>query len=280
MKILIDTFIHQNLIHKNRKGGGKYDKTKSMSFNYNDKIYKIKVKIEYDDNDEYIESMYILHDNDEYERCMIILIYRTDENAIIQDFKSNSECIKSDIIENDVGIGTILMEFIIKLLTMSKDKLNIKNIILTDNSVIPCIKNKIYPNIIFSDLYTLINGYSWYAKFGFKIYNRDKTKLNNITKIFNNNKYIIDTTKYDSEIFKIIISDSLNNVNSVDKNYLKDNIESLNIILSKYNENTLLKDVLKEISNDDCNLFRILMDSIITKLGIESLSKQDYILRL
>ncbi len=109
---------------------------------------------------------------------MIIIIYRDEQYAIIQDFKSNINYIKSDI---NNGIGNIFMNFTIELL---KKK-------LTDNSVIPCKNNRIHPNINFSDLYTLINDCSWYTKFGFKIYTNNKHKLNEITNIFNNNKNII-----------------------------------------------------------------------------------------
>ncbi len=277
MKILIDTFIHQYLIHKNRKGGGKYDKTKSMSFNYNDTIYKIKVKIEYDNNDEHIENLYILNDNDEYDRCVIIIIYRDDETAIIQDLKSNSECIHSDIDISGNGIGTILMEFTINLLSKLKDNLNIKNIILTDNSVIPCKIDKIYPNINFADLYTLINSTPWYVKFGFKIYHKNTIKMNEITNIFNNNKNIMNNHKYNIDEFKNYIKESIYNANNADKQYLKNNLNKLLNILSEFNNNILLKNVLKEVSKKDCNLIRIMMNTIMKNLNIQSLSRNDYI---
>ncbi len=280
MQILIKTFLNQNLIHKKRFGGGKYDKIKTLSFNYNSQIYKIKIKIEYDDNDEFIENIYILHDNDNNDRCMILIIYRDEQYAIIQDFKSNINCIKSDIYDINNGFGNILMKFTIELLKINKDKLNIKRIILTDNSVIPCNSNRIHPNINFSDLYTLINGCSWYAKFGFKIYSNNKHKLNEITNIFNNNKNIIENTKFNIDMFKSIILDSLKDSSKIDYEFLKDNINFLINTLSKYNNINYLKDVLKDISVNNCNLFRILINSVMNKYGLESLSIYDYVLYL
>ena len=51
-------------------------------------------------------------------------------------------------------------------------------------------------------------------------------------------------------------------------------------ILLKYNNTNYLKDVLKDIFLNNYNLFRILMNSIMNKYGLESLSKYDYVLYL
>ena len=101
--------------------------------------------------------------------------------------------------------------------------------------------------------------------------------MNEITNIFNNNKNIMNNHKYNIDEFKNYIKESIYNANNADKQYLKNNLNKLLNILSEFNNNILLKNVLKEVSKKDCNLIRIMMNTIMKNLNIQSLSRNDYI---
>ena len=91
--------------------------------------------------------------------------------------------------------GEILMEIIIKICK----KLKIKEITLTDDSYILCATNpNARINLIYSKM--LLNGETWYGKFGFvpveefnkKIYkeNQENYKINKLTKDIKKEKFI------------------------------------------------------------------------------------------
>jgi hypothetical protein len=67
--------------------------------------------------------------------CILILIYKDDNNAILQGI-SNDECFTTPLFNNVKHLMTIAIKFLKKY----KNKFNIKYVELTDNSYISCDK--------------------------------------------------------------------------------------------------------------------------------------------
>jgi len=144
-----------------------------------------KLKIDYNDNKYvYEEAMdhnyYILYSFDKLE-CVTVIIDKENRHAEIHGIGNYKTCIK-DVTNN---VGSTLLKVTIKMLQKYKDKLDIKKILITDNSLKKC--NNV--NIKLSVMLTLVSGDTWYGKYGFrpvdvetiKYYDKNKMIMNTIT---------------------------------------------------------------------------------------------------
>ena len=165
-----------------------------------------KLKIVYNDN-KYVyeeamdDNFYVLYSFDKLE-CVSVVIDKENRYAEIHGLGNYKTCIK-DVTNN---VGSTLLKITIKMLQKYKDKLDIKKILITDNSLKKC--NNI--NIKLSVMLTLLTGDTWYGKYGFrpvdnvtiKYYEKNKMIMNTITlKDIDLIKYL-KMTKLDRKIIK------------------------------------------------------------------------------
>jgi len=158
-------------------GGGK-----KLKVIYNDREYVF--------NEAMDKNYYILYSKDEFE-CVTIIIDLENKIAEIHGIGNYRSCL-DDI---NTNIGSTLLKITLKMIKKYKEKLDIKKILITDNSLKKC-NNK---NIKLSVMLTLLTGNTWYGKYGFKPV--DDTLI----KYYDNNKKIMNTiTLKDIDLIKYL----------------------------------------------------------------------------
>lgn len=209
-------------------------------------------------------DLYMLYTKPDKLHCIMILIDSKEKNAIIEGLSGDYPHCPN---------GSNLLKISIKFLKEQKNNFGIKRIILRDNSMKACFGK----NIIFSDMYTLLYGTTWYMAYGFLPYDQNtKSYDRNLIKIAKKNKYIIDTTNVsDVKNFKKYINkyaeqgdfDKIKFNKKIDE--LKDEKLShfLKLLLKKYNKNT-------------CMLFCNIYQQIMFDLGIQSLHARSFYMKL
>tara|TARA_B110000971_G_C19974750_1_gene484411 strand:+ start:564 stop:1334 length:771 start_codon:yes stop_codon:yes gene_type:complete len=208
-----------------------------------------KLKINYNNN-KYVyeeimdENYYILYSYDKFE-CVTVIIDKEDRYAEIHDIGNYKTCIK----DVDTSVGSPLLKITIKMLQKYKEKLDIKKILITDNSLKKC-SNK---NIKLSVMLTLLTGNTWYGKYGFKPV--DDTLI----KYYENNKKIMNTLKLkDIDLIKYL------KMTKLDKKV----IESCFI---ENHQSTLLKDYLTRFIKEydkTCDYFYDFYFTLFIDLGL------------
>ncbi len=167
----------------------------------------------------------------------------------------------------ELNNGKAIMEISIKMLKKFKDKFNIKQIQLKDNSFITCDDKT---TIVLSDLSFLQHNETFYSRFGFKP--REDTDYENYMK----NKAILSISK----VKKIKLDKILNNYNNVINLKLKEQIlEDYNTHLN-YNIIQWFNLFSKTFMKKDCKLFKFIIDSIYLKLELIKLNNIEYSMKL
>lgn len=159
-----------------------------------------KLKVIYNDH-EYVfneamdKNYYILYSKDEFE-CVNIIIDLENKIAEIHGIGNYTSCL-DDV---NTNIGSTLLKITLKMIKKYKDKLDIKKILITDNSLKKC-NNK---NIELAPMLTLITGDTWYGKYGFKPTDE------RLIKKYENNKKIMNTlTLKDINLIKYLLMSKL-----------------------------------------------------------------------
>jgi hypothetical protein len=170
--------------------------------------------------------------------------------------------------------GSLLLKMAIKFIESVKDEYKLKFIQLTDNALKYCG----YKRINLSDMYMLLNGDTWYGKYGFipikSIDTKSVVENKDYLNLYSKNKKIIDKTYvYHIENMEQYLLDSLrkNNIN-INKNHIKNYV-------NKY-RNLKLSDFLRKfLKNYDknCKLFEYFYKKIIGDLGMKSFVNNIYI---
>ena len=266
----------------NNVEGGNIEKTQQIQFN--DFIFNISVKKEKDD----IFVGILTHNKDSPLYCGNMMISRKNKLAIITNISYYKDCavpVQSGLNENDNKIGTktasgsIILKFILKYLKKNKETLNIDRIVLTDNSFKICMncpsKNK-SKNIQLSNLNVLLYGDTWYGKYGFRPYDKNKNipdekEIN----YYNKNKKImkkvlVKDTKLIDHIRKGIYIHKLYNID-------------MTMVINKIKEwqDRKLSEVLKIIMKDYekyCCLFEYIGDKLFDELGLKSFRNYSFYL--
>lgn len=223
--------------------------------------YKFKVITDVDN--ELVSVTLIRHESDNLDEpiCANILIDKDGECAL-QSILYMPECM-SPLYQDEKGGGSLMLQFIIKLLKREKEKLGVKRLYLTDNSSKPC---KNCPrDLTLSNMHTLLYGESWYGKYGFRPIRKDKKgETEELQFRYEQNKEIINRALVrDINLMDIIIDASVKSGVSVNKSNLESYLER--------NKDRLLKDVLKEFLhnyNKFCCLFEYMIEGLFYVLRL------------
>lgn len=208
-----------------------------------------------------------------------------DDNHYILSSKDNDDCVsviiskngyaeihgignyKSCLQDTNENVGSNLLKLTIKMLKKYKDKLKIKMITLTDNSIKACGKYSIY----LSSMLVLLNGDTWYGKYGFRPieYTSDNYRIDN----FNNKKY---------EANKLIINKiKISDINLI--KYIKltqnDTLIKVTEHLIKEQPNMLLKQFLFNLLKDydnTCKFFYTFYRQLYDDIGLKVFYKNQF----
>jgi len=194
--------------------------------------------------------------------CIIIAVDLKDRNAIIHGLSHYNKCTKP-FIEQGKGGGSILLKFALGIIKVNKDIFNIDRIILEDNAQKDC--NNCDKKRL-SNLYFLMNGNTWYGKYGFRPYDKNDqiSDKKRIKKYIRNQKIIEDIKVKDIPLVKYM-NDAIikHNIKNIDMDILGPKIESLgNEPLS-----SIIK-VLMDGYNSFCCIFAHIINKIYKKLGM------------
>lgn len=239
---------HKDLfINYLKQQGGSIENLSKLTIKYNDHKY-IFEKSEIDNDN------YILYAIDGLE-CVSVIINFSDKTAEIHGIGNYETCVNTTT--SNQHVGSTLLKITIKMLKKYKDKLNINKIILVDNSMKKC--NKV--NIELSMMLTLLNGNTWYGKYGFRPFNGSTYELDRIknSKYENNIKIMDSITISKANIIKYI---KLTN-----KKSLINDVENL----VKSNPNYLLTDFTKSfLTNYDstCKYFNLFYRELFDGIGL------------
>lgn len=235
-------FYNFSLVLYEQSGGGK-----QLIIDYNGTKYKFK--------ENPIDPDHWFLTSSEGDDCVFVIIDRPSGVAEIHGIGNYKSCLA----DTNTNIGSTLLKITLKMLYKYKEKLGIKLIVLTDNSIKYC-KNK---EIKLALMLTLLTGDTWYGKYGFRpvirssnSYAIDKTDLDHYEK----NKQIMSQVK--------ITDIDLNKYISLTKN---DKLMKAVVQLIKSNPNMLIKDFLTNFIRDydsTCELFYEFYEKLYVKLGL------------
>jgi hypothetical protein len=221
-------------------GGGK---SLRISYDNNEYVFE-KIEI----NGEYY-ALYTMNDDE----CVSVIINKKEGIAEIHSISNHSTCIKT----NTLNIGSTILKLTIKMFKKYKEYLDIKKIVLTDNSIKQCCKN----SIILSKMLILLNGDTWYGKYGFRPYNNQTNQIDErLSNKYNKNKDII---------IKITIKDAniLKYINLTNKKSIIEDVEEL----VKLHPDYLLKDFIKSFLHEydkTCKYFVLFYEQLFEDIGL------------
>lgn len=200
-----------------QKGGGKPKKLQYIYDNTKFLLYEVTHDAGFD------ISVHRKNDIDNPQTCLHIMIDSELKLAYIQNISYYADCI--DVGLTHPGGGSLLLKMCIQFLKDTKEKYNVTRIQLKDNSFLPCKQKS---RMMLSVMYTLLNGDTWYGKYGFRPYDPfENTENIQKAQIYNRNKTIVTTTKVrDTNLFQHLFS-AINTVYPVDINKNKDYVNKL-----------------------------------------------------
>jgi hypothetical protein len=240
---------------------------KQIYYNYINKIgdSKIKLKIKYEDKNYTFEEFniddnyYVLYSSDELE-CISILIDKKKQIAELHGIDNYKTCINTT--RSNQKVGSILLILTIKMLIKYKDKLNIKKIILVDNSIKICNTFNIdLPMMLILLNGNTLYGNTWYGKYGFRPVDITTYELDTIK-----------NAKYENNI-KIMNTMTISKANIL--NYIKlTNKKSLIIDVEKLllnHPNYLLRDFINSLLHNydkTCKYFNLFYKQLFDDIGL------------
>lgn len=208
--------------------------------------------------------------------CIVIIIDPETKLCAIQGITNYLECVKDNLTQG--GIGTVLLKCSLKYLSENKEKYGIKRVMLTDNSYFTCLDAE---SIKLSRMHFLLNGNTWYGKYGFRPYDPIKNKMSKEDNIeYEKNQEIIKRIKLrDVPYLKQMIIDAYNflkpkNLHLENILYIYDKMQSKNELLSNF-----LKVFLKRY-NKTCGLFSNFYEELYKKMGMYDFYKKSFCLDL
>ena len=215
-------------------------------------------------------ALHIMNDPDKLPECIVVIIHKEEHMVQIEGVSQHMMCYTKEQLDklNKMKIkvsGELLMRLALKLITEIKDKYGIKYIVLQDNSHKIC-KNV---NLELGLMYTLLNGITWYGKFGFAPANTNNNAVNeSYLGIYKKNKQIMDSilVKDVGDLLVKYISEFDKKINA--KQMIKDKGE---LKLAHF-----LKLLLK--TNNGCALFESFYIKLAVKIGIYNFFGKNFIL--
>ena len=234
--------------HFINKGGG----NRKLKIEFNDNIYTFE-ESEIDDN------YFILYSIDENPHdCVTVIISKEDKTAEIHSLGNINTCVRY----TNENVGSTLLKITIKMIEKYHKKLDIRKIILTDNSIKKCEKS----DIILSIFLILLTGDTWYGKYGFKP--QDKT----LRKKYKENKEIMSKIRIsDIDLIKYI---KLTKEDTIIKNTIK---------IIKNNPNMLLKEYLQLLMktyDKTCKYFLKFYRNLFNDIGLYNFYQLSFVKKL
>lgn len=150
----------------NLTGGG----SNKLKVTYKEHTYNF-IKSELD------SDHFILYSQDDKIECVSILISIPDNVAEIHGIANFTSC----LIDTNENIGSTLLKITLKMLKKYKEKLNINKISVKDNSQKKCNLSK---------MLFLLNGDTWYGKYGFRPRELNEYKISKLL-----NKFYVSLTQ-------------------------------------------------------------------------------------
>jgi len=218
------------------------------------------------------ENNYILYsDHDIYNPvdCVIIIMSKIDDTkyyqAEIHGIGNDKSCLHD--IKTNISVGSLLLKITLKMLKKYHEKLNIKHVILTDNSLKFC--KDINDSIKLSLMLTLLTGHTWYGKYGFRPFNNKLNDYNNV--LLNNYNKNID-------IINNITIEKANILKYIELTEESHIIEAVKKILQT-NPNMLLKDFLTNFLKEydkTCKYFYKFYEVLYQDIGLFDFQQKSF----
>jgi len=240
----------------NQKGGG----GKHSFINFEGTEFKIYY---YKDEDRLDFAVYEPNNDNLTKYCIHMMIEKDiDMNINIAHVNNISyfpNCTKSGLIRP--GGGGILLRLAIHI--AKNKKFGVSKIILTDNSAYYCKKNRME----FPLMYTLMNGYTWYGKYGFRPCNTHTHLIDkDRDELYMKNIEIIKNTKVkDTKILHYM-------------GLLEEN-EKIETKYDQMNIGKFIKSYLKKI-DQNCETFFTFYKKIAIDMGIYNFVNHPFVLNL
>lgn len=264
--------LHKILLNKKlQKGGELVDKQDLLKcegnikeFTLRNEIYKLCVReIKQDKNS---PEYYIINFYSPSMNCVILQIKLNEKKAKLTELLKQEGCLMKQVnnqyetIPKETGI--LLVEIVIKICK----KFGIDNLYLTDNSHILC-KNNSHSriNLLYSKM--MLDGDSWYGKFGFEpVEEIDKKTYKENQENFKKN-ILTQNIKKETFIKKILNKEK--NKNDIEK------------ILKKYEEmkKEKLCVFMKWISENYCSIYSEIYEYIYDKAGYKKYTTLEFVLK-
>jgi hypothetical protein len=214
-------------------------------------------KIKYGDNkyifQELIENTWFLRSIDDNYDCVSISIDKENKTSIINNINADIAKCGLNILTNQ---GSHLVKLSIKFLKKYKKEFKINKILLKDNARKACYNED---GFYFSDFLLLVNGDTFYGKYGFKPISKNSKKYYYKSKKIMNNLYIKE----------LDLEDFFNN-----KFKKKEEIKFQKLLLN--NQNKLLKNVLSNFFRKEKYDKRCYMIPFIIRLFNIKISNLNY----
>jgi hypothetical protein len=226
------------------------------------KIKNFTYKFVYEKSDREGEHFYMLYDSKDNERCVMIIIDENEKNALIDNINDDYTYCPN---------GSKLLDASINFLKEYKKILKIKRIVLIDNSMKKYFGN----SIIFSDMYTLLYGITWYSSRGFLPYDQSEKNVDKVLlKVMADNKKIIENT---------FVKD-LTNLEDILIKHGKIKKVNAEKVIDKYKDKKLYKfigSMLENYENKEmCMLFYNIYKYIMYELGMQSMYGKIFFMKL
>ena len=239
---------------------------------------KKKLSIEYDNiiytfyESEINENYYVLYTNYEEhnpDSCVIIIMSKINDTkyyeAELHGIGNNKSCLHDS--KTNINVGSTLLKITLKMLKKYHDKLKIRHISLTDNSLKFC--NSIKKSIKLSLMLTLLTGHTWYGKYGFRPFDTETYNYNNVS-LENYNKNI--------EIMNSITIKEANILKYIELTDKKQIIEDIKELI-KTNPDMLLKDFLNFFLKDydkSCKYFFTFYEKLYSDIGLYNFNQNTF----
>ena len=249
-------------INNNQYGGGKKRVHKY-------KGHEFTINIDTDEENKSLVITMVSYD-DEAVNCFMLVKTRNTDYIVIQNLEYNRECAKKGLPKKG---GEIILMFLLKYITVNKEKLGINRIVLSDNSFIFC--DNCEGSIKLAHMYTLTKGDTWYGKFGFRPYNASSNEPN-IKKIekYEENKEKMNKLKVrDIDLIKIMKE----NENDKNKEVFERNMLLVKALQKKHKDVELRK-ILKSLSKHNCCFMVHMQEILMEELGLTSFYQTSFYL--